>query len=199
MTPERKEKLIRVLQHRQADITVIFENVEDPHNIAAVLRTCESVGIQDIYILNYVLSSHPKLGEDLGFRSSSSAWKWLTIHYYDNLKNCIHEIREEGYKLMATSLSAKAEDLYEVDFTQKIALVFGNEHNGVSNELLQLCDGNFLIPQVGIIRSLNISVACAISIYEAFRQKRLAGHYKKTSLPNEKLNALKKEWGLEDM
>ena len=197
MTPERKEKLMRVLQHRQADITVVFENVEDPHNIAAVLRTCESVGIQDIYILNYTLPAHPKFGKNLGARSSSSAWKWLTIHYYDDLENCVRDIKKEGYKLMATSLSAAAADLYEVDFTQKTALIFGNEHSGVSDELLHLCDGNFLIPQMGIIQSLNISVACAISIYEAFRQKRLAGHYEKTSLPDDKLTALKKEWGLE--
>ena len=198
MTSERKEKLTRVLQHRQADITVVFENVEDPHNIAAVLRTCESAGIQDVYILNDASPSHSKLGKNLGAKTSSSAWKWLTIYYYDNLENCIRDLRKEGYKLMATSLSAEAVDLYEVDFTQKTALVFGNEHNGVSDELLHLCDGNFLIPQVGIIRSLNISVACAISIYEAFRQKRMAGHYEKTRLPDDKINRLKKEWGLND-
>jgi tRNA (guanosine-2'-O-)-methyltransferase len=198
MTSERRKKLTEVLQHRQADITVVFENVEDPHNIAAVLRTCESAGIQDVYVLNYISSSHPKLGKNLGAKSSSSAWKWLTIYYYDDLENCVHNIKEKGYKLMATSLSAEAADLYEVDFTQKLALVFGNEHYGVSDELLRLCDGNFIIPQVGIIRSLNISVACAISIYEAFRQKRLAGHYEKTNLPTEKLNTLKTEWGLDE-
>lgn len=196
MTNERREKLEKVLAHRQENITVVFENVEDPHNIAAVLRTCESVGIQDIYILNHTIPPHPKFGEALGFRSSSSAWKWLSIHYFDDLHQCAEALRGQGFSLMATGLSAKAIDLYEVDFTQKLALVFGNERKGVTEEMLSLCDGNFLIPQTGIIQSLNISVACAISLYEAYRQKKIAGHYDKPSLSEDKLLELKKDWGL---
>ncbi|ANI88738.1 RNA methyltransferase [Arachidicoccus ginsenosidimutans] len=198
MTSERKDKLTRVLNHRQTDIAVVFENVEDPHNISAVLRTCESVGIQDVYILNHTIPPHPKFGKELGTRSSSSAWKWVSIHYFENLQECISSLKNENFTLMATHLSAAAVDLYEIDFTQKIALIFGNERKGVTEEMLQHCDGNFIVPQVGIIQSLNISVACAISIYEAFRQKRLAGHYEKTRLQNERLVELKNEWGLKE-
>lgn len=196
MTNERREKLEEVLIRRQENITVVFENVEDPHNIAAVLRTCESVGMQDVYILNHTIAPHPKFGEALGFRSSSSAWKWLSLHYYDDLRQCVDALRNEDFRLMATGLSAKAIDLYEVDFTQKLALIFGNERKGVTQQMLSLCDGNFLIPQVGIIQSLNISVACAISLYEAYRQKKIAGHYQKPSLSADKLSQLKKDWGL---
>ena len=196
MTNERREKLEKVLAHRQENITVVFENVEDPHNIAAVLRTCESVGIQDIYILNHTIPPHPKFGEALGFKSSSSAWKWLSLHYYENLEECVKALRSKGFRLMATHLSSESVSLYQIDLTQKTALVFGNERKGVTGEMLALCDGNFLIPQVGIIQSLNISVACAISLYEAFRQKKIAGHYDKSSLSADKLLQLQKDWGL---
>lgn len=196
MTPERKEKLLRVLSKRQFDLTVIFENVQDPHNIAAVLRTCESAGIQEVHILNHSIPPHPKFGDGLGFRSSSSAWKWLTLHYHDNLQACVDQVRQEGFSLMATALNEKAVDLYEVDFTQKLALVFGNEKKGVSEEMLLRCDGNFLIPQVGIIQSLNISVACAICLYEAYRQKKNKGHYQNQTITDPKSNDLAAEWGI---
>lgn len=197
MTPERKEKLLRVLGKRQFDLTVIFENVQDPHNIAAVLRTCESAGIQEVHILNHSIPPHPKFGDALGFRSSSSAWKWLTLHYHDNLESCVHQIKQRGFSLMATALNEKAVDLYEVDFTQKLALVFGNEKKGVSDEMLGLCDGNFLIPQVGIIQSLNISVACAICLYEAYRQKKAKGHYQLETKEVAEKNTLAVDWGID--
>lgn len=197
MTPQRREKLTQVLSKRQFDITVIFENVQDPHNISAVMRTCESAGIQQIHVLNHGIPPHPKFGKDLGFRSSSSAWKWLSINYHDNPKDCIHSLKQQGFKIMATALSEQAKDLYEINFTGKTALVFGNERTGVTPELLALCDGNFLVPQVGIIQSLNISVACAICLYEAFRQKREAGHYAPKPPTNERLQPLAEKWGLQ--
>jgi tRNA (guanosine-2'-O-)-methyltransferase len=196
MTPERKEKLLRVLSKRQFDLTVVFENVQDPHNIAAVLRTCESAGIQEVHILNHSIPPHPKFGDGLGYRSSSSAWKWLTLYYHDDLHTCVDHIKAQGFSLMATALNETAIDLYEVDFTQKLALVFGNEKKGVSDELLQLCDGNFLIPQVGIIQSLNISVACAVCLYEAYRQKKNKGHYQIHPITDPKSNILAAEWGI---
>ncbi|MDE1191250.1 MAG: RNA methyltransferase [Arachidicoccus sp.] len=198
MTPERKFKLEKVLSQRQSNMTVVFENVEDPHNISACLRTCESVGIQDIYILNHTIPPHPKFGKEIGFKSSRSALKWLTIHYYDNVKECVKTLRDNGFELMAANLSAQSIDLYDVDFTQNIALVFGNERKGITEEMLSYCNSNFLIPQVGIIQSLNISVACAVTLYEAFRQKKNAGHYENISLPIQQLIGLKEKWGCEE-
>lgn len=196
MTPERKEKLERVISKRQFDLTVVFENVQDPHNIAAVLRTCESAGIQEVYILNHSIPPHPKFGDGIGYRSSSSAWKWLTVHYHDNLETCVAEIKKRGFRLMATALNEHAVNLYDVDFTRKIAMVFGNEKKGVSKEMLSLCNGNFLIPQVGIIQSLNISVACAICIYEAYRQKNAAGHYHPKPISSGDRAQLARQWDL---
>ncbi len=104
-------------------------------------------------------------------------------------------MRDRYQKIYTTHLSADAVDLYDIDFaTSSVALVFGNEHDGVSEEIRNLADGNFIIPQVGMIQSLNISVACAISIYEAFRQKRIDGHYLNTSLTTERMEQLTSKW-----
>ncbi len=194
MTPERTERLELVLSRRQPGLTVVLENVFDPHNISAVMRTCDAVGIQDIFILNTKIPRHKKWGA----RSSSSAAKWLTVHQYDNADECFEELRKRYKKIYTTHLSADAVSLHELNLTEPVALVFGNEHSGVSDEIISMADGNFIIPQVGIIRSLNISVACAVTLYEAFRQKNNAGHYNEPQLKGAQLETLRTEWGFID-
>ena len=191
MTPERHERLSQVLKHRQDNITVVLENIFDPHNISAVMRTCDAVGIQEIYVLNTRILPHKKWGA----KSSSSAAKWLTIHQYTDVAACFTHLRSKYKLVLTTHLSSDAVSLYRIDFTEPVALVFGNEHDGVSAEIRALGDGNFIIPQVGIIKSLNISVACAVSLYEAYRQKNNAGHYDHSSLPENQLNELMGKWG----
>lgn len=192
MTPERRERLMYVLKNRQPDLTVVLENVFDPHNISAVMRTCDAVGIQEISILNTRIPRHKKWGA----RSSSSAAKWLTVHQHDNAEECFKQLRQRFPLILTTHLSSDAISLYEIDFSQPVALVFGNEHSGVSDEIRAMADGNFIIPQVGIIRSLNISVACAVSLYEAYRQKKLAGHYDRQDLDNAMKKGLLEQWTL---
>jgi len=192
MTPERKEKLLNVLSKRQNDITVVLENVFDPHNISAVMRTCDAVGVQDIYILNTRIPRHKKWGT----RSSSSAAKWLTVHQFENAAECFNSLRQRYSTILTTHLSSDAVGLYELDLTKSIALVFGNEHSGVSEEIRALADGNFIIPQAGIIRSLNISVACAVTLYEAYRQKNKAGHYNQAGMDSVIKQGLLKEWSI---
>ena len=194
MTPERKEKLMTVLKKRQTDLAVVLENVFDPHNISAVMRTCDAVGVQDVYVLNTKIPKHKKWGQ----RSSSSAVKWLTIHEFENAEECFIDLRKKYSKILTTHLSSDAVSLHAIDFTKSIALIFGNEHSGVSEEIRVMADGNFVIPQAGIIRSLNISIACAVTLYEAYRQKENAGHYKNQKLEGEMLNKLLDEWGVEN-
>lgn len=191
MTPERRNRLLSVLNKRQPDLTIVLENVFDPHNISAVMRTCDAVGIQDIYVLTTKIPRHKKWGA----RSSSSAAKWLTVHQFDDLESCIQAVRSKYAKVFTTHLSTDAVSLYSIDFTESVALVFGNEHAGVSEEMIAGADGNFIIPQMGIIQSLNISVACAVSIYEAMRQKTNAGHYEKQRLSEPLYQQLLQEWG----
>ena len=190
MTPERHQRLTSVLNKRQGDITIVLENVFDPHNISAVMRTCDAVGVQDIYVLNTKIPPHKKWGA----KSSSSAAKWLTVHQFENAAECFKSLRTHYSKILTTHLSSDAIGLHEIDMTQPIALVFGNEHSGVSDEIRALADGNFIIPQVGIIQSLNISVACAVTLYEAFRQKTNAGQYNQQSLNDVRYKELFKEW-----
>lgn len=194
MTPERRERLLSVLHKRQAGITVVLENVEDPHNISAVMRTCDAVGIQDIYVLTTKIPRHKKWGA----KSSSSAAKWLTIHSYTDINEMMAVLRSRYDKIYTTHLASDSVSLYDIDFTGSVALIFGNEHSGVSEELRAMADGNFIIPQVGIIRSLNISVACAVSIYEAMRQRHAAGHYNQPNLPEARQSALLEEWGFKE-
>jgi len=192
MTPERRQKLLSVLHKRQNDLTVVLENVFDPHNISAFMRSCDAVGIQEVYVLNNRIPLHKKWGA----RSSSSAAKWLSIHQYEDATECFNELRRKYSRILTTHLSKAASDLYSLNLTQSVALVFGNEHSGVSEEIIKLADGNFVIPQSGIIRSLNISVACAVTLYEAFRQKRNAGHYDQAKMNGKQMEGLLEEWGL---
>src|SRR5215213_4868266 len=192
MTNERRQKIESVLLKRQNDLAVVLENVFDPHNVSAVMRSCDAVGVQEIYVLNTKIARHKKWGT----RSSSSAAKWLTIHQLENAEACMQELRNKYSTILTTHLSADAVSLYQLDLSKSTALVFGNEHSGVSEEIRRMADGNFIIPQVGMIRSLNISVACAVSVYEAFRQKQLAGHYINQKIEKEKYRSLSKQWGL---
>ncbi len=194
MTPERKQKLLTVLNRRQSNLTVVLENVFDPHNVSAVMRTCDSVGIQDMYTINTRVAPV----REWGFKSSSSARKWITMHQFTDVQECFEALRKQYDKIYTTHLADDSMGLYDIDFTQSIALVFGNETFGVSNEVRALADGNFVIPQVGIIQSLNISVACAVSIYEAYRQKKAAGHFNQPSFSDERSTQLLTEWGFKE-
>lgn len=192
MTAERLQRLSEVLLKRQPDLTVVLENVFDPHNISAVMRSCDAVGVQEIFILNTKIPRHKKWGA----KSSSSAAKWLTVHQFDNASDCFSALRARYSSILTTHLSSDAIGLHQIDFTRSVALVFGNEHSGVSDEIRAMADGNFIIPQVGIIRSLNISVACAVTLYEAYRQKELAGHYQRADAEHPMKQQIAKDWGI---
>jgi tRNA (guanosine-2'-O-)-methyltransferase len=190
MTSERHQKIESVLSKRQNDLTIVLENVFDPHNISAVMRSCDAVGVQEIYVLNTKIPRHKKWGA----RSSSSATKWLTVHQFENAQECFTALRKKYSTILTTHLSGNAVGLHELDLTKSTAFVFGNEHSGVSDEIIAMADGNFIIPQVGMIRSLNISVACAVSLYEAFRQKQNAGHYNRQKLTQHEYYDLFTQW-----
>lgn len=185
----RTERLRSVLRRRQPDLTVVLENIHDPHNVSAVLRSCDAVGVMQVELLYYV-EKFPRIGK----KSSSSANKWLERRKHTSIDECYTTLRREGFTIYATRLGADAVSLYDLDLTRKVALVFGNEHRGVSDEAAQKADGNFVIPMVGMIQSLNISVACAVSLYEALRQRLAHGHYDTPKLSPEELEWWFNEW-----
>lgn len=190
MTEEREKKFLRVLNNRQPDITLIFENVHDPHNISAVLRTADSIGIHEVYIIQNSQRSFSKLGK----KSSSSAEKWIDVHNFTSVKECFDAVRIKYKYIASTKIGVDSKNIYDVDFTVPIALVFGNEHDGVSEEASLLSDFNFLIPQVGMISSLNISVACAVTLYEAFRQRSAKGFYNENRFGSAWIESRLEKW-----
>jgi tRNA (guanosine-2'-O-)-methyltransferase len=190
MTPEREERIRAVLDKRQENLVVVLENVTDPHNISAVLRTCDAVGVQDVYVLNTRIPRHKKWGA----KSSSSAADWLTVRQYDDAAECLDAVRSQADRIYTTHLGSDSILLHDLKLTGRIALVFGNEHSGVSDEIRRFSDGNFIIPQVGIIRSLNISVACAVTLYEAYRQRNAAGQYDRQGLSPDRYQQLLTAW-----
>ncbi len=192
ISEKRSAKFEQVVNCRQGNLTVVLENVHDPHNIGAVLRTCDSIGIKEIF----VLYTDPNLSIEklyLGKNASSGARKWIDVHFYTELEPCFAHLRKNYDKILCTHLSEDAKSLHDLDLTASVALVFGNERDGITAESLALADGNFLIPQVGMVQSLNISVACAVSLYEAFRQRNVKGFYTNntTTTPAEKTALLK--------
>ena len=190
ITPERAAKLKTVLENRQPTLTVVFENVHDPHNVSAVIRSCDAVGVMEAHGIYYGRTTFPKLGA----KSSASARKWVDVQMHADVASCFAHLREQGFKIFTTHMSSDAVSLYELDLTEPVALVFGNEHEGVSDEARELADGNFLIPQVGVIQSLNISVACAVSLYEAYRQRAVKGMYGASALNEEAFTARLNDW-----
>ena len=136
MTPEREAKFKRVVRARQANLTVILENVHDSHNIGAVLRTCDSVGVGEIF----VLYSDPRLSQNelsLGKRTSSGARKWVDVHFYTNPEACFKHVKSRYDKIYSTHLDANSFELHELELSESVALLFGNEHEGVSQEALR--------------------------------------------------------------
>jgi tRNA (guanosine-2'-O-)-methyltransferase len=190
MTEERLEKIAKVLQQRQYTLGVVLENVEDPHNIAAVLRTCDAAGVQDVFVID----SDPKLKNTLGWRSSRSATKWMTVHHFNHVKDCVVVLKQRFDLILTTHLSSNAVSVYESDLTRSVAIVFGNEKEGLSKEILEHTDSNIIIPQYGMLQSLNISVACAVTIFEAVRQRTTKGMYDSASMPADILEALQTKW-----
>lgn len=179
-----------MLDKRQPDLTVLLENVFDPHNIAAVLRTCDAVGIVE----SFAITDRIPHRKAWGFRSSRSASKWVKLHYFEDRETCLTQIRARYDRVLGAAIGADIPSIYDATFTGSAALVFGNEKYGLSPEMMEACDGFFHIPQQGMIHSLNISVACAVTLYEAMRQRSLAGMYDRPSLQETDRRRMFLEW-----
>ncbi len=188
-TIKRIEKIKAVVSKRQPSLKIILENIHDPHNVSAIFRTCDAAGIPKVSLL-YNIESFPKIGK----KSSASAFKWIEREKFKSVEECYKQLRSEGYRIYASSISEGAKDLYEIDFTEKSAIVMGNEHRGVSKEAEELADEKFYIPMYGMVQSLNVSVSAAITIYEALRQRTAKGMYNKSELNEDQIEELINKW-----
>ena len=176
LTEERKNRLYHVASNRQHDLAVVLENVHDPHNIGAVIRSCDAVGISDVYIV-YTESKLQQRGIEVGKKSSSGVRKWINLSYFTSLEECFSLVKRKYERIYGTIVDDSSKDLYSMNFASSCAIVFGNEHDGISHEAKEYLTDTIVIPQFGFVRSLNISVACAVTLFEVMRQRRMAGRY----------------------
>ena len=186
---KRTNKIISVIKSRQKSLHVVLENIHDPHNVSAIFRTCDSVGIGKVSLV-YNLDEFPKIGK----KSSASAYKWVEKEKHKNIKECLGSLKKKKFKIFVSSISDDSKSIYDLDLTQNVALVFGNEHRGVSSEAESLADEKFIIPMHGMVQSLNVSVAAAICLYEALRQRSLKRMYDKSEFSGQELNSKIEEW-----
>jgi tRNA (guanosine-2'-O-)-methyltransferase len=190
-TDRRVARLESALRHRQPDLTVVLENVHDLHNVSAVMRTCDAVGIQTLHFV-YTYEQPPE--NVLARRVSAGTAKWLDFHRWDSVESCFASLRSQGMRVLATALSDAAISIYETDFTAAAALVFGNEMRGLSDDAISESDGAIYIPMVGMVQSLNISVSCAVTLYEAYRQRLDAGAYDGPRMSQSDIDRTLDEW-----
>ena len=188
-TEKRKNKIISVINSRQPSLRVVLENIHDPHNVSAIFRTCDAVGVPKVSLV-YYQESFPKIGK----KSSASAFKWVEREKYKSIDECYKNLRDEGFIIYASSISGESINLYELDFTKKSAIVLGNEHRGVSDDAANLADKKFLIPMYGMVQSLNVSVAAAVILYEALRQRMGKGMYNKSEYSEAELEEKINQW-----
>jgi tRNA (guanosine-2'-O-)-methyltransferase len=188
MTIERVTRLDEVLARRQPDLTVFAENLHKPKNFSALVRSCDAVGINEVHVSPGVdsLRTH--------WKTSQGAEKWVYIKTHDNSANACSYLKSKGFQLVAAHLSDAAIDYREVDYSGPTALVLGSELFGVSNETLNHVDRQINIPMMGVTQSLNVSVACAVVLYEAQRQRQDAGKYDHCQLDDETLGRQRFEW-----
>jgi tRNA (guanosine-2'-O-)-methyltransferase len=190
-TTRRVERVRTVLARRQPDLTVVLENIHDPHNVSAILRSCDAVGVLRAHAVYTIEEAPPGA---FARKTSASAAKWVDVERHESVAHCYDRLRGEGFVVLATSIGPRARSLFEWDLTQPVALVFGNEMRGASEDAVALADAQLEIPMAGMVQSLNVSVACAVCLYEAFRQRSAAGAYGSPKLDPTAIETLEEDW-----
>ncbi len=182
MTPTRYKKILHMLKQRQPDLTVLMENVHKSHNLAAIARTCDAVGIPKIHAITRF--EKMTLSQD----AASGSGRWVDVEIHNTIGQAYSVLRENGFQLLTAHFSAEAKDFREIDFTKPTAIIMGQELDGLTAEAIAKADGSIIIPMYGMVQSLNVSVATAIILYEAQRQRVSAGMYDNCKLDNKFIN-----------
>ncbi len=188
MNPERFARLRRALTRRQPDLTVLMDRVNKSHNFSAILRNCDAVGVLDAHVVP------PEKGLDIHHGSSAGTRKWIFVHRHHGVASAVAHLKEQGFTILAAHPSADALDYREADYTVPTAIVMGAELHGVSEEGLRLADRHVTIPMMGMVHSLNVSVATSLLLFEAMRQRQAAGMYEESRLDAEEFERRLFEW-----
>lgn len=180
MSPDRLQRINSMLDQRQPDLTVCMEGVHKSHNLAAVVRTADAIGVSDVH----AVWKNEKMRVSGG--SAAGSQNWIDVHNYSATEDAIAELKKQGMQVLVTNLSDTAVDFREIDYTKPTAIILGQEKFGASEKALALADQDIIIPMVGMVQSLNVSVACSVVLYEAQRQRQAAGLYNKPTISHER-------------
>lgn len=180
MTPERYRRMRETLDKRQPDMTIITEQIHKPRNIAALVRTCDAVGMAEVNMVWPFDKHRPYSGTAMG------SDRWVDVNRYESMSSAIDHLRDSGHKIYAAHFSDQAVDYRTVDYSQPFALVLGNEKKGISDETASQVDAHVIIPMMGMVESFNVSVAAAIILSEAQRQRAKAGLYERVRLDDDR-------------
>jgi len=184
----RNNRITELLNRRQKDLTVFMDEVHKPHNLAAIVRTCDAIGIGDVHAV------YPKSVIKVCHGTSMGSNRWVTTHTHKELSSGIAQMKSEKKQVLAAHFSDRAVDFRTIDYTKPTAILVGSEKFGVSQQAAEFADEHILIPMLGMVQSLNVSVATAIILYEAQRQRELAGFYNKRQLDGTVCEKFRFEW-----
>ncbi len=192
VTDERLEKMKRLLFSRQNSLRVFMDYVFSAHNLSAIVRSCDAVNIGKLY---YRHQRRVRLNNEI----TMGAHNWIFHEYVEDIEKFYQDIKKEGYQVVVTMLDEDTVDFREVDYTQPTLIVLGNEVDGISETSVKYADKKVMIPMYGMSQSLNVSVANAIMLYEAQRQRQAKGMYDEVSLPQEVIEKTLKKWAYDDI
>lgn len=188
MNPDRFARLRRTLARRQPDLTVLMDHVHKSHNFSAILRNCDAVGVLEAHVVA------PEDGIDLHHGTSAGTKKWVYVRRHEDVAAAVSHLRGRGFAVVAAHPSPDSIDFRDIDYTRPTAIMMGAELHGVSNEGLRRADVHVEIPMLGMVHSLNVSVATALLLFEAARQRRSAGMYEESRLSPEDFERRLFEW-----
>ncbi|WP_457627159.1 TrmH family RNA methyltransferase [Persephonella sp.] len=193
ITEKRLKRMKDVLSKRQKDLQVFSDNITNPHNFSALLRTCDAVGVLNLYY-RYLGE-----GELINEEITMGSHKWVFYQEVEDIDKFFKSKKEEGFQIVATYLSEDSIHFRQIDYTRPTLVVVGNEIHGVSGEVLKYADQQIIIPMYGMAQSLNVSVATGVILYEAQRQREEKGMYTRPSLTEEEMERIIKKWATEDL
>ncbi len=171
MNAQRFARIREMLAARQHDLTVCMEQVHKPHNVSAVIRTADAVGVHEVHAV------WPGSRMRTMVSSAAGSNSWVQVKTHPTIADAVGHLKDQGMQILATHLSDSAVDFREIDYTRPTCILMGQEKTGITREALYLADRDIIIPMVGMVQSLNVSVASALILYEAQRQRQNAGMY----------------------
>jgi len=192
---QRIERIEKVLENKQPNLQLFLDSVHDSHNLSAILRSCDAVGVLKLFYTN---PNNQNLKIHKTITQGTQRWVEHRKIHNDKKIEFLKQKQEEGFQVIATNIEESAISFREVNYTLPTVIVVGNEKDGVSDNILSIADKSILIPMKGMVQSLNVSVATALILYEAQRQLELNGYYKEPQLSEEMRMKIKNEWIFRD-